>query len=118
MENLNIINKVWGSELIICNSNLYCGKILKLKKGYRCSNHYHVLKHETFFILSGKVKMEYGTSDGQLLKCIEMRRGDSIVFPQFVSHRFTGLEDSEILEISTQDFKEDSYRFSSSEKVE
>ena len=47
--------KGWGRELWIANSELYCGKILELNEDKRCSIHYHKLKDETFYILSGNV---------------------------------------------------------------
>lgn len=34
------------------------GKILTLKKGFRCSLHTHKIKDETFYILDGEVLME------------------------------------------------------------
>ena len=51
--------KVWGAETWLCNTDHYCGKILHLNKGYRCSIHSHKIKDETFYILYGKVLMEH-----------------------------------------------------------
>ena len=96
--------KVWGWEEVITNSEKYCGKILHLDKGYRCSLHYHKLKDETFYILKGKVLMQ--TSG----KKIVMEKGDPVHILPGMKHSFAGLEDSKILEISTQHFEDDSYR--------
>ena len=104
------IKKVWGKERIICNTPLYCGKILYLLKGYRCSIHHHEKKDETFYILRGSVFMEVGGKD------YAMEVGDAIHIPSGVKHRFTGITAAEILEVSTQDFKDDSYRTTQSEK--
>ena len=97
-------NKGWGSEYWIVNNELYCGKILHLKKGKKCSIHYHKNKDETFYILEGKIKLElFGETK-------IMNIGDKIRLKPYTLHRFTGLEDSKILEISTQHFDSDSYR--------
>ena len=104
------IKKVWGREKIICNTPLYCGKILYLTKGYRCSIHHHQLKDETFYILKGHVLLEAGG------KSYAMTVGDAIHIPPNLKHRFTGITYAEILEVSTQDFAHDSYRTTKSEK--
>jgi len=44
------VEKVWGSEDWIVNRE-YCGKVLNLNKGFRCSMHYHKNKDETFYVV-------------------------------------------------------------------
>lgn len=105
-----VVEKVWGSEEWIVNRQ-YCGKFLNLKKGTRCSMHYHKNKDETFFILKGKVLMEI---DG---KTRIMNPGDLQLIEPNQKHRFTGLKDSKILEISTHHEDNDSYRDEESGKV-
>lgn len=105
-------DKHWGAELWIANNEKYCGKKLILNKGFQCSLHYHQIKHETFFVQSGKVYMEYGEIGvvSSTFHCIVMNPGDIIVIEPWITHRFTGIEDSEIFEFSTQHFEDDSYR--------
>lgn len=98
-----IVPKKWGSEEWIVNRD-YCGKKLLLNKGFRCSMHHHKNKDETFYILKGKVLME--TNNESRI----MKEGDSILIEPNTKHRFTGLEDSEIMEFSTHHEDEDSYR--------
>src|SRR4051812_37450647 len=43
-------DKIWGREIWITNTALYCGKHLLLNKGYQCSLHYHKIKDETFHL--------------------------------------------------------------------
>ena len=43
-----------------------------------------------------------------------MVTGDSVHIPPRLKHRFTGVEDSKIIEISTQHFEDDSYRIEES----
>lgn len=96
--------KLWGEEHWIANNELYCGKILKLNEGYKCSYHCHEIKDETFYILKGKVFMIV-EKDQFILNV-----GDTIRLKPGIYHSFTGIVDSEILEISTQHFEDDSYR--------
>lgn len=105
-------DKVWGRELWIANSDKYCGKILELRKGFRCSIHFHKNKDETFFISEGKVLMEV---DG---KSKVMLPGEVQHIAPGIKHRFTGLEDSKIIEFSTHHEEDDSYRDTQSGKVD
>lgn len=97
------VEKVWGKEIWIVNRD-YCGKKLILNKGFRCSMHHHKNKDETFYILKGKVLLELGENKQIMLP------GDSILVEPNTKHRFTGLEDSEIMEFSTHHEDSDSYR--------
>jgi mannose-6-phosphate isomerase-like protein (cupin superfamily) len=99
-----IHEKVWGSEEWIVNNYAYCGKFLHLKKGKRCSLHYHKNKNETFYVLRGKVLMEV---DG---KEKIMKKGDIQHITPLTKHRFSGLKDSVIIEFSTHHEESDSYR--------
>lgn len=102
--NLKIVKKVWGKEIWFANSPLYCGKILYLNKGYICSYHYHKLKNETFYILSGKVEMILNGTKVTLLK------GESVDLKPYDKHSFAGIKSSVILEVSSQHIEDDSYR--------
>ena len=105
------IKKEWGKEQWIVN-RAYCGKKLILNKGYRCSMHYHKNKDETFYVLKGKVLMEIGN------KKYIMHPDHSILIEPNTKHRFTGLEDSEIMEFSTHHEDSDSYREELSGKID
>jgi len=107
----NTHKKVWGTEEWLVNTDKYCGKFLNLKQGYRCSMHYHKNKDETFYILKGKVLMEY--SGGFMV----MNVNDSLRIHPNERHRFTGIKNSTILEVSTHHEDNDSYREESSGKV-
>jgi len=80
----------------------YCGKFIFIFKGQTCPTHYHILKHETFFLVKGRVEMEAAG------ETFVMNQGDIKVMPQNTKHRFTGLEDSLILECSKPDIMSDS----------
>ena len=107
--------KGWGYELWIHNDSKYCGKLLFFKEGKRCSLHYHKIKHETFYLQSGKMILEYypevedGVMGGGYTKTL-LTPGDSFEVPVNTPHRLTALEDSELFEFSTQHFETDSHR--------
>jgi mannose-6-phosphate isomerase-like protein (cupin superfamily) len=101
---MKFVKKVWGSEKWIVNNDLYCGKVLTLKKMFRCSIHHHKKKTETFYVSKGQVLLEVDDNAYMMLP------GDAVDVLVGQNHRFTGLEDSEIFEFSTHHEDEDSYR--------
>ena len=103
--------KGWGHELWMVNCDKYCGKILHFETGKKCSWHYHKVKHETFYLQSGKLLITYGEEDDiSKAKSKTMVPGDVMEIHQGLRHQMTALEDSDLIEISTQHFEDDSYR--------
>jgi mannose-6-phosphate isomerase-like protein (cupin superfamily) len=102
-DEIAIYPKVWGEEHWIVNKD-YCGKKLVLRRGYRCSIHHHEIKDETFYVITGRVLMEVNGARRVLFPGDRqhIRIGDK--------HRFTGLDDSEMIEFSTHHMDNDSYR--------
>lgn len=66
--------------------------------------HLHKEKDEVFYLQSGKVLLEIEHES------YTMMPGDYAHIPPGTKHRFTGLEDSEIMEFSTEHREEDSFR--------
>jgi len=108
MSQIKRVKKVWGKEVWMANTELYCGKLLILDYGKRCSVHYHKNKDETFYILKGKVLME--TWKNNQFEERVMNEKESIRIKKYIKHRFSGLKDSVIIEISTHHEDEDSHR--------
>ncbi len=81
----------------------YCGKYLFLFDGQRCPAHKHALKHETFFVVKGAVKM---TTDGE---DHTLGMGDVLVMPPDRLHTFAGEGNSLILEVSMPCLVTDNY---------
>jgi len=108
---MKTVKKIWGEELWVINTKKYCGKILKLKKGFFSSIHKHLEKDETFYMLEGAVKLELEKKDRKLVVGDVQR----ILPGQF--HRFIGLEDSIIIEFSTFHRDEDTVRKTESGKI-
>ncbi len=101
---VNFVEKVWGHETWIVNNKRYCGKILYFKKGHSGSLHFHKNKHETFYMMSGEIKI-------QISDCVYvLKRGEVIDIPASVYHRVTAIRDSTIFEFSTPHDDADTYR--------
>jgi D-lyxose ketol-isomerase len=115
-----IHEKVWGYEEWIVN-DVYCGKILNLKKGYKCSDHFHKIKDETFLVIEGKVLLhvQHANPDREYVAYEKMvlTPYDSYRIHPGAIHSFTGFEDSKIIEFSTKHMEDDSYRLNKSEKI-
>ena len=102
---IKTVPKGWGKEEWIANTPMYCGKLLTVEGGKRCSLHHHENKCETFHILEGRILLEV---EGQTF---EMGPNDTVDIYPYQLHRFTGLVPfSVILEVSTQHFEFDSIR--------
>ena len=105
------IPKGWGWEDVIINREEFCGKILHIKPGLRFSDHYHVKKLEYFYILRGTVSCWLRHPDGTEQE-VHLGPGDILEITPGLMHQLmcTSKESADILEISTNDNFEDSYR--------
>ncbi len=96
----------WGlTEFWVANETQagYCGKFLFLFDGQACPEHHHRIKHETFYILRGQVRM---VADGAERL---MKSGDTLVMPPGVRHTFSGAGDALILEVSQPSLRGDNF---------
>jgi mannose-6-phosphate isomerase-like protein (cupin superfamily) len=104
------VSKGWGYEDWIWNEQ-YCGKILFVKKGKKCSWHYHQKKDETFYVISGKLHLLYSENDDINEACeIVLKPQDAFHVPIGLRHRFIGLEDTLFVEVSSHHEDQDSIR--------
>jgi mannose-6-phosphate isomerase-like protein (cupin superfamily) len=112
-ESRAIIEKLWGTEEIIVNTDRYCGKILRLDPGYVSSRHYHELKDETFYVLSGVIGLEIGD---RVFMLSAFPDHESIRVMPMTPHRFwaIGPYGAEIIEFSTPHSDGDVVRLESS----
>ena len=101
------VEKPWGYELWWARTERYVGKILHLRRGESLSLQYHNVKDETILLQSGRLLFET-RSTGQEgdLRRIEMKPGDVFHIPPGTLHRMTGLEDCDILEVSTPELED------------
>ncbi|MCM2254310.1 MAG: cupin domain-containing protein [Vicinamibacteria bacterium] len=96
------VEKPWGHEVWWARTERYVGKLLHVKKGESLSLQYHEVKDETILIQSGKLLFEVkGKDEPGELRRVEMAPGESYHITPGTLHRMTGLEDTDILEVST-----------------
>ena len=112
------VDKEWGYELIIHNDEKYCGKILFIKKGCCISLQFHKKKTETFYLQSGELLCKFSEQEEFIspeeMKIVKMYSGNVKEIPVGFIHQVFAIEDSTIIEFSTQHFDEDTYRISKS----
>jgi quercetin dioxygenase-like cupin family protein len=108
---IKFVPKGWGFEKWIVNNEKYCGKLLYLVKGKKCSWHYHKLKDEVFYVQSGKILLKYSDSENlEKANSIILEKGDNFHIYIGLKHQMLALEDTELFEFSTQHFDSDSHR--------
>ncbi|MHB0857328.1 MAG: D-lyxose/D-mannose family sugar isomerase [Anaerolineae bacterium] len=81
----------------------YCGKFLYVADGQTCPYHKHDIKHETFFVLKGSVRMVIDDEE----KVLE--QGDILVMPPGQRHAFTGIGPALLLEVSMPSRRQDNF---------
>lgn len=105
-----IVPKGWGKEIIFVNNDEYCGKILCFNKGKKFSMHYHLKKKETWYVNKGKFLLIWIKTDKGITYTEELNIGDIITNERGEPHQLIALEDSEVFEVSTKHFDDDSFR--------
>lgn len=102
------IEKTWGYEDIIINTDLYCMKILSINENHCSSIHFHVEKHETLLVTSGLLRIHiYNKFDS---KSYDLKPGQAFVITPGIVHILWALEDTQLIEASTFSKDTDSYR--------
>lgn len=105
-----IVPKGWGKEIIFVNNDEYCGKILCFEKGKRFSMHYHVLKKETWYVAKGRFILSWIETETGVMHNEYLNVGDVITNERGEAHQLEALEDSDVFEVSTKHYDNDSYR--------
>jgi quercetin dioxygenase-like cupin family protein len=105
-----IVPKGWGQEIIFVNNPEYCGKILCFNKGKKFSMHYHIQKKETWYVAKGKFLLHWIETENGVPHSEYLNVGDVITNERGEPHQVVALEDSELFEVSTRHYDEDSFR--------
>jgi quercetin dioxygenase-like cupin family protein len=96
------VEKPWGHEVWWARTERYVGKLLHIKKGGSLSLQYHRVKDETILLQAGRLLFETRPAGEEgALKRIEMKPGDTFHITPGTLHRMTGIEDCDIVEVST-----------------
>jgi mannose-6-phosphate isomerase len=98
------VEKPWGNELIWAQTERYVAKVLTILQGHKLSRQYHRVKDETLFVESGEMDLEVG--EGDALKTIRMRQGDTFHVTPGTIHRMIAVADVRIFEVSTPELED------------
>ncbi len=102
--------KGWGEEVWIINTDKYCGKLLKFAKGAMFSDHYHINKDETWYVLEGKLELRYYDLSNADRIVTELVPGSVVHIPPNTPHQLVAHESAIVIEVSTPHDEADSYR--------
>jgi mannose-6-phosphate isomerase-like protein (cupin superfamily) len=95
------VEKPWGYELIWALTDVYCGKVLFVKAGASLSLQFHKEKDESWYVQSGRAKLELGNVGQTVLDEEVIGPGAAFHYEPGTVHRVTAVEDTTILEVST-----------------
>jgi mannose-6-phosphate isomerase-like protein (cupin superfamily) len=104
------VKKGWGNELIWATNNKYCGKLMQFNTGAKFSMHFHGIKDETWYVLSGRFIVKTIDPKDATLKESILDTGGTWHNEPLHPHQLICLEAGTIIEVSTPDSVEDNYR--------
>jgi mannose-6-phosphate isomerase-like protein (cupin superfamily) len=94
------VDKPWGWELVWAEADEYVGKLLFVRAGESLSLQYHDVKDESWLVQEGRARLELGEVGGEL-ETVEIVAGDAFRFRPRTVHRVTAVEDTLVIEVST-----------------
>jgi mannose-6-phosphate isomerase-like protein (cupin superfamily) len=95
------VEKPWGWELIWADTEAYVGKVLFVRAGESLSLQFHNEKDESWYVQSGRAKLELGEVGQSVLAEEVIAAGACFRYRPGTVHRVTALDDTTILEVST-----------------
>ena len=107
------VEKDWGHEIWMANNETenYCGKILRINQGYKSSMHFHMEKHETFYVTEGTLQVILIDTEQGKERNNMVLEGNTFKIDRGQPHQLIAYDgDVELIEISTFHKDEDSYR--------
>jgi mannose-6-phosphate isomerase-like protein (cupin superfamily) len=94
------VPKPWGHELIWAHTDRYVGKVLVIETGKRLSLQKHVVKDETIYVLSGRLRLHLEDDRG-VVRTEELGPGAHRRVATGRIHRYEAIERCELMEVST-----------------
>jgi D-lyxose ketol-isomerase len=118
------VEKKWGNEQWLENSEKYCMKLLFLDHGFQSSLHFHRTKTETFLCVAGKVLLEvmpfYKSHPDQFDVVMRhyLQPYQHFTLKAGIPHRFTAITaEAVIVEASTKHDDDDVVRIEESKEI-
>lgn len=105
-----LVEKGWGSEDIWVTNDKYCSKFMNFKNGSKFSMHFHAVKDETWYVMSGKFIVKYIDTVDAVTHEKVLNVGDIWHNEPLKPHQLVCIEEGTVLEVSTSDSVEDNYR--------
>lgn len=102
----------WCSTRIISENELYTSKIIEYKSGNESPMLYHLYKDKTLYIQSGIFECKWVDLSNGTIKTEPLTEGDVIRFLPGQPHQLIAESDCVIIEVSTQNHKDDIYYIS------
>ena len=110
-DDVTIVGKPWGREIIYAHSEHYLGKVIEISEGHRLSLQAHVEKDETIYVLEGRLALTVGSAP-ETVQTRGMEPGEAFRIRAGTVHRFAAPHGAvRILEVSTP-HPDDVVRFS------
>lgn len=94
------VEKPWGHELIWAHTDRYVGKIIVIEAGKRLSLQRHLVKDESIYVISGRMRLTLEDEAGEI-RVVDLGAGSFQHVPTGRIHRFEAVERTELMEIST-----------------
>jgi len=98
------VDKPWGGELVFTRNSKVTVKLLKIEQGQETSLQSHRHRDEDWYVMKGKVRIQYGNSPKERLDTIVLNKGGGITIARGMLHRVTAIDDTLILEVSRGEF--------------
>jgi mannose-6-phosphate isomerase-like protein (cupin superfamily) len=99
-ESARRVEKPWGHELIWAHTERYVGKLLVIEAGKRLSLQKHLVKDESIYVISGRLRLVLANESGALEQH-ELGPGEHRRIATGRVHRFEALERVALMEVST-----------------
>lgn len=100
MNEMKIVPKPWGHEVIFAVTKDYVGKILVIRAGQQLSLQFHKIKEETIYLQSGEMRFLIENDQGKMEEHI-LTPGKAYHILPNRKHRMIAVKDCEVFEVST-----------------
>ena len=106
-------DKRWGYEICKVNNKEedYCSKIISINEGFSTSMHYHINKHEAFYVRAGILRVDTLDTETSQTESHILEVGDVLEIERYLPHQLIAHNGPvEIDETSTFSCPTDSHR--------